>query len=283
MVADFLAKRDKSKPVCIFVGTPHPHVPWSEIDGYDPKKITLPPTFIDTPETRKFRCQYYTDVTKADTALGEIMDLARKELGRDTVFVYTSDHDAQWPFGKWNLYDSGIRIPLLIEWPGVIKPGTVSDAMVQMTDLLPTLIEIAGGICPKDIDGKSYLGILRGNKTTHRTEIFTTHANDGDMNVYPIRSIRTRDWKYIRNLHPEWEHTTHIDKSDVGSSGIDYWKSWEKAGRRSATAAIVRRYHERPKEELYDLAADPFEQHDLAADPKYAEKLKGFSNSWMRG
>jgi N-sulfoglucosamine sulfohydrolase len=96
VVAEYLAKRDRSKPVCLFFGTPRPHVPWSENDGYDPKKVTLPPTFVDTLETRAFRCQYHTDVTKADTDLGEIRALARKELGGDTVFIYTSDHGAQW-------------------------------------------------------------------------------------------------------------------------------------------------------------------------------------------
>lgn len=285
-ISDFLAKRDRSKRLCLFVGTSHPHVPWSENDGYDPKKVKLPPTFIDTAETRDFRCQYYTDVTKADTQLGEIRALTRKELGADAVFVYSSDHGAQWPFGKWNLYDSGIRVPLLIEWPGVIQPGTVFDALVQWTDLLPTLIEIAGGTPPKDIDGKSFLAVLRGKTTDHRDRIITTHTNDGDMNVYPIRSVRTRDWKYIRNLHPEWEHTTHIDKSDVKSSGIGYWKSWDQAALKDpAAAAIVRRYHERPKEELYHLTVDPFEQYNLAAEPRYAETLKKLStelDAWMK-
>jgi N-sulfoglucosamine sulfohydrolase len=189
-------------------------------------------------------------------------------------------------FGKWNLYDSGIRVPLLIEWPGVIKPGTVTDAMVQSIDLLPTVIEIADGTPPKDIDGKSFLDVLRGKTTTHRERIFTTHANDGNENVYPIRSVRTRDWKYIRNLHPEWEHTTHIDKSEDVTSGLGYWKSWEKTAIKGlAAAAIVSRYHERPKEEFYDLTADPFELHNLAADLKQAETLKKLSlelDAWMR-
>ena len=201
--------------------------------------------------------------------------MSRKELGAGAVFVYSSDHGAQWPFGKWNLYDSGIRVPLLIEWQGVVKPGTVSDAMVQWIDLLPTLIEIGGGTSPKEIDGKSFIDVLRGKATAHRDRIFTTHSNDGDMNVYPIRSVRTREWKYIRNLHPEWEHTTHIDKAPEKSSGIAYWQSWDMAALKDpAAAAIVRRYHERPKEELYDLKADPYELHNLAADPKHAETLK---------
>lgn len=285
-IAEFISKRDRSKPLCLFVGTRHPHVPWSDNEGYDPKKVKLPPTFVDTPETRDYRCQYYTDVSKADAQLGEIRALARKELSVDALFIYSSDHGGQWPFGKWNLYDSGIRVPLLIEWPGVVKPGTVSDAMVQWIDLLLTLLEIAGGTSPKGLDGSSFIDVLRGKTAAHRERIFTTHTNDGDMNVYPIRSVRSREWKYIRNLHPEWEHTTHIDKSDVASSGIAYWKSWEEAATKNpAAAAIVKHYHERPKEELYDLVADPFELRNLAVDPKHAEPLKKLAtelDAWMK-
>ncbi len=284
-VAEFLGKRNRSKPLCLFVGTNDPHVPWPENEGYDPKAVKLPPTFVDTPETRDFRCRYYMGVTRADTRLGEIRSLVRKELGPDALFVYTSDHGAQWPFGKWNLYDSGIRVPLLIEWPGVIKRFTTSDAMVQSIDLLPTLIEVAGGIVPEGIDGKSYAGVLRGKTTAHRERIFTTHTNDGDMNVYPIRSVRTRQVKYIRNLHPEWEHTTHIDRAQAKDGGY-YWKSWDEAAKKDpAAGAVVKRYHQRPREELYDLAADPHEMRNLAADPKYADTLRQLSaelEAWLK-
>jgi arylsulfatase A-like enzyme len=284
-IAQLIAKRNKDRPLCLFVGTNDPHVPWPDSDGYDPKTVRLPPEHVDTPETRAFRCRYYTGVTRADTLLGEIRALVRKELGQDAVLVYTSDHGAQWPFGKWNLYDFGIRIPLLIEWPGVIKPGTTSDAMVQLIDLLPTLIEIAGGTVSPDIDGKSFAGVLRGKTTSHRERIFTTHTNDGDMNVYPIRSVRTRELKYIRNLHPEWEHTTHIDRAQARDGGY-YWKSWEEVARKDpAAAAVVKRYHQRPREELYDLAADPHELKNLAADPRQADTLRKLSaelDAWMR-
>jgi arylsulfatase A-like enzyme len=167
----------------------------------------------------------------------------------------------------------------------VIKPGSTSDAMVQSIDLLPTLIEIASGTVPSEIDGKSYAGVLRGKITAHRERIFTTHTNDGDMNVYPIRSVRARGFKYIRNLHPEWEHTTHIDRAQAKDGGY-YWKSWEEAAKTgAAAAAVVKRYHQRPKEELYDLAGDPHEMKNVAADPKYAAILRNLSvelDAWMR-
>ncbi|MFN0078352.1 MAG: sulfatase [Prosthecobacter sp.] len=287
-VEKFLKERDAAKPLCLFVGTHEPHVPWAKLEGYDPAKVTLPPKFVDTPETRESRARYYTDVTTADTQLGELMDLAKKYLvPANTLFLYTSDHGGQWPFGKWNLYDAGARVPFLAAWLGVIKPGTRTDAMIQWIDLLPTLIDAAGGKAPEGIDGLSFLPVLRGESTTHRNVIFTTHSGDGSMNVYPIRAIRTADWKLILNLHPEFAHTTHIDKSPNIRSGLPYWTSWfNKAQTDPEAAAIVKRYHERPAVELYDLHADPAELNNLAAEPAQSIRMKELRaqlETWMRG
>jgi len=155
-VARFLARRDRTRPICLFVGTHSPHVPWPENRGYKPAKLTLPATSVDTPETRIQFARYLSAVTEADSDLGSIFDLARGTFEpASTLFIYTSDHGAQWPFGKWNLYDSGIRVPLIAVWPGVIAAGTRTEAMVQWIDLLPTLIDLGGGEVPRGLDGRS--------------------------------------------------------------------------------------------------------------------------------
>ncbi|MEX2140825.1 MAG: sulfatase [Pirellulales bacterium] len=272
-VGEFLAKRDRKKPLCLLVGTHDPHVPWPENDGYDAATIEPPSTHVDTPQTRAYRAQYYTAVSRADSWLGEVFDLTREKLGPNTLFVFTSDHGAQWPFGKWNLYDAGIRVPFLAVWPDVIEPGASCDALVSWVDLLPTLVEVAGGSAPRGLDGRSFAAILRGQSDVHLDRIFATHTNDGNMNVYPCRCVRTREWKYILNLHPEWEHTTHIDRAKP-RDGLGYWTSWVKQAMTDrAAAAIVKRYHQRPREELYDLTADPHEQHNIAGDRRNAERL----------
>ena len=79
--------------------------------------------------------------------LGEVRGLAREHLGENVFFLYSSDHGAQWPFGKWNLYDAGTRVGLIASWPNVIEPGSRMGAMVSWVDILPTLIEAAGGRC----------------------------------------------------------------------------------------------------------------------------------------
>ena len=261
-------RRPAARPLCLFVGSNWPHVPWPEqIGGLDPARLPLPAGSVDTPETRLWRARYAAAVTRADDELGLVAEAARASLGADTLFLFSSDHGAQWPFGKWNLYDAGIRVPLIVAWPGVVKPGTRTDAMVSWVDLLPTLLEAAGGKAPPGLDGRSFLPVLRGEASAHRDRIFTTHSGDGRWNVYPIRSVRTEGWKYIHNLHPEFAFTTHIDlPGDLGNRA--YWASWEDAAKRDSRAdSIVRRYHARPSEELYDLAADPHEQVNLADDP----------------
>jgi len=284
-VAKFLTERTSQKPLCLFVGTRHPHVPWSEVSEYDPAQVRIPPFHVDTAVTREERAKYLTDISKADTLLGEVRALARDKIPGDTLFIYTADHGGQWPFAKWNLYDAGIRIPLIIAWPAKLKPATTTNAMVCWPDLLPTFIEIGGGKVPDDIDGKSFAGILLGTATKHREQVFTTHSGDGDFNVYPIRSVRTGDWKYIRNLHPEFQHHSHISRSS-GPSGLVYWKTWlTAAGTDPATAATVRRFTTRPAEELYDLANDPNELHNLATDPRQSGRLttlRADLDAWMK-
>jgi N-sulfoglucosamine sulfohydrolase len=284
VVREFLEKRNQSKALCLFVGAHAPHVPWSTNATYQAAAVNIPVTHIDSPATREFRARYYTDVTRADSELGGIYDLARAQFGTNLLFIYTSDHGAQWPFGKWNLYDAGIRVPFIAAWPGVIKPGSRSDALVSWIDILPTLGELAGAPPLRDIDGQSFARVLRGEVQEHRERIFSTHSGDGRMNVYPLRSLRTRAWKYILNLHPEFKHTTHIDAAQ-DRDGVRYWRTWEAAAKTNRAAAeIVKRYHARPKEELYDLQNDPLEQRNLASESKQADRLKQFRQElapWM--
>ncbi|HET6576176.1 MAG TPA: sulfatase [Fimbriiglobus sp.] len=278
----WLGARKPGKPLCLIVGTNWPHVPWPKTPAAGP--VTLPPTLVDTPETRRSRAKYAAAVANADRDLGLVYDAARKHLGDGTLFLFTADHGSQFPFGKWNCYDAGIRTPLVVVWHGKVKPGTTTDAMVSWLDLLPTCLEAVGGKAPRGISGRSFLPVLRGEMTTHRDEVFATHSGDGSFNVYPIRAVRTKDWKYIRNLDPTAEHHTHVDKANAGD-GREYWDSWAaKAKTDPVAAAVVRRYHTRPAEELYDLRADPWELKNLAADPAHAatiKKLRADLDAWM--
>lgn len=284
-IREYVASRSGDRPLCLFVGTHDPHMSWDKNKDYDPAKVKLPWNFVDTPQTREFRTDYYTEITRADTDMGELYDFVREKLGPNTLFMFSSDHGAQWPFGKWNLYDTGVRTPLLAAWPGVIQPGTRTDAMVSWVDFTPTLIELAGGTPPPGLDGKSFAGVLLGRAAQHREEIYTTHSGDKDMNVYPIRSVRTGPFHYIRNLFPQYGHTTYIDRAE-GKDGLVFWLSWIEAAKTDAgAAAIVKHYHERPAEELYDIINDPEERQNLAGNPEFAATLKTLHekmDAWMK-
>lgn len=204
--------KDAAKPLCIFVGSNWPHVPWpEEAQAYDASQLKLPAGSIDTPATRKWRARYAAAVTNGDDQLGLVLDAVRKNLSEETLFVYTADHGVQWPFAKWNLYEAGVAVPFIVSWPGKVKPGTRSDAMVNWTDFLPTLLTAAGGTAPSELDGRSFLPVLSNPTQRHRDRIFTTHSNDNRMNVYPSCAVCDQRYKYIRNLHPEFAFTTHID------------------------------------------------------------------------
>jgi arylsulfatase A-like enzyme len=227
-VDKLLAEHDQKVPLCLVVCSHSSHVYWMDNDGYNQAKVTLPPFLVDTPVTRAARCRYYTDVSHMDAQVGDVLASLKKYGYEDhTLFMFTADQGAQWPFGKWCVYDEGIRSPLLVRWPGKVKAGSSTDAMVSLVDLLPTFVEAAGGKGPEGIDGRSLMGVITGKTDTFRTEIYATHTGDTMFNKTPMRCVRTDRWKYILNLMPETQFSCHISEGGV-LDGKDYWDSWEQ-------------------------------------------------------
>lgn len=284
-VGKFLNARTSDKPLCLMVGDHRPHVPWEKEMTYDPAKVILPSYFIDTPETRAHFARYLSEVTRMDADMGEVDRLAREAFGtNDYIFVYTADQGAQWIFGKWNLYDAGIRVPLIIRWPGHIKAGSRTQALVSLIDLLPTLIGLTGGTAPAGIDGRSFADVLLGKTGPFRDVIYAAETGDGTMSVYPIRAGRTERFKYIRNLLPDCYYSDHSSIQRRDGAGA-YWDSWDAVAKtNAAAAAIIAKYYQRPAEEFYDLEKDPAEQHNLAGSPELQAQMKQMSSMldrWM--
>ena len=278
-----LANHDSNRPLCLIVCSWSPHIPWPKNDGYHPQELVLPPASVDTPETRSALARYYSDVTQLDNRLGScIASLERHGFTNNLLFAYASDHGAQWPFAKWNLYEAGIRVPLIVRWPGHIKPGRTTAAMVSLIDLLPTFIELGGGIAPEQIDGRSFAPLLSGQIDRHREELFTTHTGDGRINQTPMRAVRTDRYKYILNLQPGRVYQTHISRG-VARDGRDYWDSWLAASLDNPSARrVVASYEHRSAEEFYDLLRDPNEQRNIAhsMSPEIKRNLRAKLTAW---
>lgn len=275
---EWLKARNDKRPLAIFIGSNWPHVPWPATgEGYAPDKVTLPPWSVDLPITREARARYYAAVSRMDKEVGDTLAVVDTKLGKDTFVLFSSDHGAQWPFGKWNLYDAGTRVPMIVRWQGKVRPGATTEAMVSWVDILPTLIEVGGGKAPREIDGRSFAAAFgaSGDAFKGRSEIYTTHNSDRKMNFYPMRSVRTGKWKYIANLHPEYVFTTHVDLSPRKDAG-GYFPDWRRAAAGDKGARrIVESYYRRPAEELYDLENDPDEMRNLAADARYGAVVAG--------
>jgi uncharacterized sulfatase len=280
--------RDTTSPFFLVVADSRPHTIESEPGGWPdpvldaPRDVVLPPYLVDTPETRYERAGYYDLITELDGLIGRILgELDASGKARDTIVVYVADHGAGFAFEKWTSYEAGLHVPLIVRWPGHVRAGTRSDAMVSLVDLLPTLLDLAGA-SPEPLDGESFAPVLRGERSTHRDLVYAMHSNVGIVNggPYPIRSVRDRRWHYIRNLLPDATFTNNV--TVVGQGG---WQSWvASAVDDPFAAARVERYQHRPAEELYDLDADPAELVDLARDPAYAaelERLRPALDGWM--
>lgn len=287
-VLQFLKRRTRSerkgKPLCLFVGTTNPHVAWDSPSTFTPDDVEFPPHHLDTPATREHRAAYYQEIKELDAFLGELRGIVDKHLGNDTLFIHTSDHGSQWPFGKWTLYDYGIRVPFIAAWSGKISPGSTSDAMISWVDLLPTLLDIGGAKIPQALDGRSFADLFLGESDKHRDVIFTTTTGDGIKNIFPIRSIRTRQWKLIHNLHPEFAFTNHTDLDRKPMAGA-YWTEWAELAKSDPRAKeIVDRYYQRPEWELFDVSNDKWEQNNLIDDPSQAERIADLKQrlaEWM--
>ena len=279
---------NQKTPFFLVYASNSPHLPWTDGDpsAYNPKTFVLPPHLHDNKETRAALRNYYAEITDFDRELGELDQLvesAGKES--DTIFIYTSEQGAQFPFGKWTCYEVGLHVGLVIRWPEGIKAGSTSSAMVQYVDILPTLLDLCGINKPKDLDGNSFVEVVQGKTDDHNQYVFGVHTTRGIIlgtESYPVRSVRSERYKLIKNLNHELEFQNVLTAGD----GSSYWSSWVRDAAHDANAAkLVGRYLKRPATEFYDLDRDPFELNNLAENHIYRReirKMEGVLKSWMK-
>lgn len=271
------AREHAGQPLCLLLGDNAPHVVWEPNRDYDPAALPIPPNMVDTPKTRAALANYYQDVSTCDRHLGEVVTSLKKHgFADNAVLIYTSDQGPEWPHCKWTCYDTGLRVPFLVRWPGQVKPGTSTVAMISFADLTPLLVDLAGGEPVPGLDGRSFKEVLLGKAVTHDSWIYASHTGDGEMNVFPQRCVRDERWKLILNLKPENTWTTHFTKvMDIPGSHGDVYHTWvEKARHDPGTAHFMDILEHHPRWELYDAGADPYELNNLAGKPEHQQRLQ---------
>jgi N-sulfoglucosamine sulfohydrolase len=269
------------KPFYLHVGFTDPHraaqgfanrdYPGVTRHLFDPAAIKLPSYLPDNTDTRAEVAEYYEAANRLDQGIGRMMDVLR-ETGQldNTLIVFVSDNGMPFPNAKTNCYDAGIHLPMIVRAPGQSKRGMVNNAMVNWTDLLPTFLDFSGAKGPDyELHGRSWLSILEQENPPGRDDSYFSHTFHEITMYYPMRGLRTRQYKYIRNLFPELEFPF---ASDLWAS-----RTWQSVRRAGPAAMVgrrpVSRYLHRAGEELYDIVHDPDEVNNLADKPEHAAVL----------
>ncbi|MBM4025088.1 MAG: sulfatase [Planctomycetes bacterium] len=290
--------RDRGQPWLFVFASSNPHGPWTRgpQDRYDPAKLTVPPYLHDNAVTRQQLAAYYAEITQLDEQVGELMKLLEEtQQVQNTLVMFVSEQGSSFPYGgKWSVYDNGIRVATVVRWPGKVKPGSASEALVQYVDVPPTFLAATGidpaGIdtgCPdargnRGFDGRSFLDVLLARSDRLRDYVFSQHTTvgiNGYGEPYPMRAVRDGRYKLIRNLAPQ--NTYSINGIHKGEP-ITSWQA--DAAHDPKLAARIEWLFRRPAEELYDLETDPYEMKNLAADPRFAEikaRLGQQLDAWM--
>lgn len=281
---EFLAGWDPEKPLYLNLGTIETHISeWGNMNkggrrklyGTTPEEaVHIPPFMPDEPEIRKALAPFEGAIRYFDSQVGKFMDGLR-ELGLydRAMIVFTTDHGISGLRAKGTLYGNGTETALMIRMPGGKGSGRTISFPTTNIDLGPTMLDFAGVDVPPRMDGRSYLPLLRGDPDFKpRNHIFI--ERNFHSNYDPIRSIRTTDYHYIRNYHPEplWEWTpSEIPelKTDYSSYLNELWQP-----------LLIRR----PTEELYFVRQDPAELENRAAEASLDDTkadLAEMLDAWM--
>jgi uncharacterized sulfatase len=278
-------KRDEDQPFCLVIYSTHPHYPYTVGNRslYNEDSLKLRPYWADTKEMRSEYHNYLAEVSELDKCVGMVENLISGEnLSESTLFLFTSEQGGSFPGEKWTLWEHGIRFGMIAKWPGKIKAATTTEALVQYEDILPTLIEVAGGDQIKGIDGISMWSVLTGRKTNHRKYVFGVHNNKPDGSAYPIRSISDGRHKLLHNLR--YKDVCTIECIMTWPL-MRYWTSWiHEATFNQEALKAINRFMIRPEFEFYDLAGDPYEMKNLVNTSEYAniiELMKKELKNWM--
>lgn len=237
---------------------------------HDPAKVPLPPFHPDRPEIRQDWAQYYDKVSEMDRQVGQwLAELERDGLRENTIVFYYGDHGTGMPRGKRWLYETGLRVPLIVWTPAAYRdrvgpeyqPGTANARLVSFVDLFPTLLSLIGAEIPADLPGSAFLGPQTGAPPQYLFGFRDRMDERYDLS----RAVRDSRYAYIRNYWPQLPQGQYLDYM-FQTPTTRVWQAAFQAGQ--CTPAQAAFWQSKPVEELYDLETDPHQVHNLAADPQ---------------
>lgn len=317
--ADFLAAREPGQPFAFWYGGHEPHRVFKKGIGLEQGKkledADVPAYLPDTPEIRSDLLDYCVEIEWFDAQLGKMIDLLEVagEL-ENTIIVVTSDNGMAFPRAKANMYEHGIRMPLAIRWGDTVSGGRTVDDLVSLIDLAPTFLEAAGVKHPGDtyaappMTGKSLLKLLSREESgivePERDAVYSARERHSSSRYktlgYPQRGLRTRDYLYVRNFHPErWPagapqkygiDSNPDDRTALGPMhgayhDIDACPSLDYLVEHRDDVVIAPFFHasvdHRPAEELFKVAEDPACMNNLADDLAFAQVKAALSKQMM--
>lgn len=254
-------------------------------ERHDPAKVELPPFYPDTPEIRRLLARQYDLISLADLQTKELLDqLEEDRLDENTIVFFWSDHGFGLPRYKRWLYSTGLEAALIVRVPPKYRhlvglpPGTETTRLVSLVDLAPTVLSLTGVETPEYMEGIPFLGEFEEKPRSH----FVAHRDRADDAYDMSRAVRSKQYMYIRNYMP---HLPYIQQSvifsDIKWSFAELYQARAEGLLPQSGEAM---FQPRPKEELYDVQADPYELNNLADDPEYRfvlEDMRSRLHQWI--
>ncbi|TVR49297.1 MAG: sulfatase [Puniceicoccaceae bacterium] len=236
---------------------------------HDPARAPVPPYLPDTPGVRLEIARHFDNLTVQDIQVGRALEVLEKSGAADnTIVIYLSDHGRGLCREKRWCYEAGLHLPLIVRWPGRIKPGSVNDDLVAWVDLAPTLLALAGAPVPEHYQGRVFLGPDQAPPPP-----FVFSGRDRmDEQFDRIRTCRSPRFHYIRNFYPQLPYMQRNRYMESGLTTRDLREGRAAGTLTPAQAAFMA--DTKPVEELYDTAADPHCVENLAGDSAHHDALR---------
>jgi arylsulfatase A-like enzyme len=278
---DFLKQRPADKPFCFWMGFKEPHRGYEAGSGLRLGKslasVKVPAFLPDTPAVRSDLLDYAVEVEWGDTQIGRTLEvLTAAGLIEETLIVITSDHGMPFPFVKGQIHEDAFHLPLAMRWGRGIKPGRVVEDFINVRDLAPTYLELAGLAPHAQMTGRSLAAILRSEKSgwIENRDTMLVGKERHDLGRpqdwgYPVRALRTREFLYVHNFHPE--------RWPAGNPETDFGNC-DPGPTKEVVKALGGYFYElsfgkRLPDELYDVVRDPECVVNLANDLAHTETM----------